>query len=467
MLFNSGVFFGFFAAFLLLYFLVRHRLSLRNLLILAASYIFYGAWDYRFLFLLAGTSLMDFFVGRALDSTENPPTRKLLLSASICVNLAILGFFKYYDFFLESALQFLSFFNLHADVHALGIILPVGISFYTFQEMSYTIDVYRREQPAARNLVRFLAYVSFFPQLVAGPIERGAHLLPQFGRSLEITRPMLKEGLWLSIWGLFKKVVIADNLASAVDMVYGNASAGAPLVILGTLAFALQIYCDFSGYSDMARGLARLLGFDIMMNFNLPYTASNIREFWQRWHISLSTWLRDYLYIPLGGNRRGPARTYLNLLITMFLGGLWHGAKWTFVLWGLWHGLGLITHRLLVGRKLKNLKSAWKPIGWFLTLIFVCYGWLFFRADSLSQIASLNAALLDWTTPRWFPDYCLFLAVFATPLIAMETWQRSAHDLLVPLSLPEWLLALLEALLIAIIILFWGKAHAPFIYFQF
>jgi D-alanyl-lipoteichoic acid acyltransferase DltB (MBOAT superfamily) len=467
MLFNSGVFFGFFAAFLLLYFLVRHRLSLRNLLILAASYIFYGAWDYRFLFLLAGTSMMDFFVGRALDSTENPRARKLLLSASICVNLAILGFFKYYDFFLESALRFFSFFNVHADVHALGIILPVGISFYTFQEMSYTIDVYRRELPAARNLVRFLAYVSFFPQLVAGPIERGAHLLPQFGRTLEITRPMLKEGLWLCLWGLFKKVVIADSLASAVEMVYGNPSAGAPLVILGTLAFALQIYCDFSGYSDMARGLARILGFDIMMNFNLPYTASNIREFWQRWHISLSTWLRDYLYIPLGGNRRGPTRTYLNLLITMFLGGLWHGAKWTFVLWGLWHGLGLIMHRLFVGRKLKNLNSSWKPIGWLLTLIFVCYGWLFFRADSLSQIASLSAALLDWTTPRWFHHYFLFLALFSTPLIAMEIWQRSAHDLLVPLTLPEWLLAMLEALLIAAIILFWGKAHAPFIYFQF
>ena len=345
MLFNSDLFLKFFAAFLLLYFLVRHQLVWRNVLIVIASYTFYGWWDYRFLSLLVISSLLDFVVGRCLQGIERPARRKLLLALSIAGNLTILGFFKYYDFFAASLASLLTELGMPFNVRTLGIILPVGISFYTFQTMSYAIDVYRRQITATRNLINFLAFVSFFPQLVAGPIERAGHLLPQFERTLAITAAMLEEGLWLVLWGMFKKVVLADNLAPLVDLVYQPTTVSGPLVLLGTVAFAFQIYCDFSGYSDIARGTAKFLGFDIMVNFNVPYAAANLREFWQRWHISLSTWLRDYLYISLGGNRRGPARTYLNLLLTMLLGGLWHGAAWNFVLWGLWHGGGLVVSR--------------------------------------------------------------------------------------------------------------------------
>jgi len=345
MLFNSGVFLKFFAGFLLLYWLVRNHLRARNILIVVASYLFYGWWDYRFLGLILFSSLLDYFVGLGIARQNDARRRKLWLTASIAANLGILGFFKYFDFFVTSFGTLLQKIGVPFQTSTLGIILPVGISFYTFQAMSYTIDVYRGNIPACRNVINFLAFVSFFPQLVAGPIERASHLLPQFERTLSITRPMLEEGIWLIIWGMFKKVVIADNLDALVRMAFQNPSYSGPVVVLGTIAFGFQIYCDFSGYSDIARGTARVLGFDIMVNFNLPYFASNIREFWQRWHISLSTWLRDYLYISLGGNRRGEIRTYVNLFLTMLLGGLWHGAAWNFVLWGAWHGAGLVVYR--------------------------------------------------------------------------------------------------------------------------
>lgn len=349
MLFNSGVFLKFFAAFLLLYWLVRHDLRARNWLIVLASYLFYGWWDYRFLSLILISSVMDYGVGLALQGAERPRARQAWLVVSLAGNLAILGFFKYYDFFVSSGAALLAQLGLPFHARTLGIILPVGVSFYTFQSISYVMDVYRRELPATRSLVQFLAYVSFFPQLVAGPIERAAHLLPQFAKTRAITPRMLEEGGWLMVLGLFKKVVLADNLAPLADMVYQNTTFSGPAVALGTVAFAFQIYCDFSGYSDIARGTARVLGFDIMVNFNLPYAAANLREFWRRWHISLSTWLRDYLYIPLGGNRGGKARTCLNVFLTMLLGGLWHGAAWNFVLWGVWHGAGLVVQRVVRG----------------------------------------------------------------------------------------------------------------------
>ena len=373
MLFNSGVFLKFFAAFVLLYWLARNSLKARNLLIVAASYLFYawwtppGAepsfsaditgsllallWQCRFLGLLFATSLLDFSVGLGLARLSSGSARKLLLTLSIVANLGVLGFFKYCDFFIASATDLMTRVGIPTQPHLLGIILPVGISFYTFQSMSYALDVYRRQIPATKDFVNFLAFVSFFPQLVAGPIERARHLLPQFERSVVITRAMLEEGIWLLLWGLFKKVALADNFAPLVEMVYHHSTYSAPAVILGTLAFALQIYCDFSGYSDIARGTARVLGFDIMWNFNLPYAATCLRDFWRRWHISLSTWLRDYLYISLGGNRHGAARAGFNLIVTMLLGGLWHGAAWHFVLFGAWHGLGLAVERVCGGRK--------------------------------------------------------------------------------------------------------------------
>lgn len=460
MLFNSAVFLKFFAGFLLLYWLARNDLRARNILIVLASYLFYGWWDYRFLGLIVFSSVLDYGLGLAIARQSNPRPRKLWLTLSIVANLGILGFFKYFGFFINSLAALLQRLDIPFHTSTLSIILPVGISFYTFQTMSYTIDVYRGAVPPCRNLVSFLAFVSFFPQLVAGPIERAGHLLPQFERTLTITLPMLREGVWLMLWGLFKKVVIADNLDPLVSMVYQGDNFTGPAVVLATVAFGFQIYCDFSGYSDIARGLARILGFDIMWNFNLPYFATSLREFWQRWHISLSAWLRDYLYISLGGNRRGAARRYANLFITMLLGGLWHGAAWNFVLWGAWHGMGLIAHRAF------GLRIP-RALSWLITMLFVFYGWLLFRAQSFEQIMDMTAAFSNWSAPAWTGSYVANLAAFATPLVAMEVWQFRARNLLVALSLSRWPLAVLQAFLLLAIILYWERADLPFIYFQF
>ncbi len=491
MLFNSGVFLQFFAAFLLLYWLVRQSLPARNILIVVASYLFYGwwapsgskapvasdapafwleaLWHGRFLALLIMTSLVDYTVGLGLERLQAPRQRQAVLAASIVVNLGILGFFKYCNFFVESVRVLLTQFGLPAHPRTLDLVLPVGISFYTFQSMSYAIDVYRRAIPATHNFVNFLAFVSFFPQLVAGPIERAAHLLPQFERTVVITRAMLEEGVWLILWGLFKKVVVADNLAPLTDLVYASAHFSAPTVVLGTIAFAGQIYCDFSGYSDIARGTARVLGFDIMWNFDLPYAATNLREFWRRWHISLSSWLRDYLYFSLGGNRRGAGRTYFNLLLTMLLGGLWHGAAWNFVLWGLWHGGGLALHRAWT-KDFKFQISNFKFFGgvrWAATFLFVLYGWLLFRAKSLGQIVNMTRGLAEFSAPPWIQSFSLNLLVFATPLVLMEIWQVQSRNRLVPLSLPVWAKAGLQGTLLVAIVVFWEKQEIPFIYFQF
>jgi D-alanyl-lipoteichoic acid acyltransferase DltB (MBOAT superfamily) len=466
MLFNSNIFLAFFAAFLLLYYLARNHLRLRNVLIVIASYLFYGWWDYRFLSLLIISSLLDYGVGLALAGEPHLGRRKLWLALSVTGNLTLLGFFKYYDFFVESMAALLAALNVPIQPRTLGVILPIGISFYTFQTMSYTLDVYRGQMPATRDLVNFLAFVAFFPQLVAGPIERARHLLPQFERTLAITQAGLAEGLWLILWGMFKKVVIADNLAPMVEMVYQAAHPSGLMVALGTLAFGLQIYGDFSGYSDIARGTAQVLGFDIMINFRLPYAATNLRAFWQRWHISLSTWLRDYLYISLGGNRLGARRTYLNLLLTMLLGGLWHGAAWNFVLWGLWHGSGLMAHRWWS----ETRRNSWRAppiIGWAGTMLFVFYGWLLFRAGSLDQVMALTRALGDFSVPQWWSSYALNLLVFALPLALVQYWQHKKNDLLAPLAWPAPAQMTVQGLLLLAILLFWQKDSVPFIYFQF
>jgi D-alanyl-lipoteichoic acid acyltransferase DltB (MBOAT superfamily) len=487
MLFNSGVFLQFFAAFLLLFWLARNSLKLRNGLIVAASYLFYGwwtpdqadassthallgaLWHCRFLALLVATSLLDFCIGLGLDRLSSARSRRWLLAASIAANLGVLGFFKYHDFFARSFSEALSSLGLPLQAPMLGLVLPVGISFYTFQSMSYTIDVYRRELAATRSLTHFLAFVSFFPQLVAGPIERAKHLLPQFAQTRVITLSMLEEGIWLLLWGMFKKVALADNLAPLAEMVFDNTSFTAATVALGTIAFGLQIYCDFSGYSDIARGAARVLGFDIMWNFSLPYSATSLREFWQRWHISLSTWLRDYLYIPLGGNRLGAARTYFNLIVTLLLGGLWHGAAWHFVLWGLWHGLGLaLTRSPLFHSHFSILDSRFRrALSWLATMLFVFYGWLLFRAKSFQQIADMTRALADFSAPAWLGSFALNLGVFAAPLALMELWQLKSRNLLAALSLPTWARVILQGALLTAIVLFWQQKGAAFIYFQF
>jgi D-alanyl-lipoteichoic acid acyltransferase DltB (MBOAT superfamily) len=466
MLFNSGTFLLFFAAFLLLYYLCRESLRARNLLIVGASYVFYGWWDWRFLSLLLISSLLDYFVGLGLARASVARRRKRLLWLSLGGNLGLLGIFKYYDFFVESLRAALSELGVAVNLSTLDIVLPVGISFYTFQTMSYTFDVYRGQMPPTRQLINFLAYVSFFPQLVAGPIERAKHLLPQFEAPLTITRALLAEGLWLALWGMCKKVVLADNLAPLVEMVYDHPAPGGPMIVGATIAFAFQIYCDFSGYSDIARGVAKLLGFDLLVNFNLPYAATSLREFWRRWHISLSSWLRDYLYVSLGGNQRGRARTYVNLLLTMLLGGLWHGAAWHFVLWGLWHGAGLAFNRWW--EESRGPGRGLRPwAGWLLTMVFVFYGWLLFRAGSLESASWLTASLANWHLPMWWRSYLVNLALFTLPLVLVQIWQARAKNLLAPLTLPGWVQAALQGALLVAIVLFWERESTPFIYFQF
>lgn len=358
-----------------------------------ASLFFYGYWDWRFLGLLLLSIGVDYSCGMALDDTNRPRRRRAILFASLGTNLGILALFKYFDFFSESAAVLLGSIGFDADPISLRLILPLGISFYTFQTLAYTIDVYRGKMSACRDLWMFAGYVSFFPQLVAGPIERAQRLIPQLAARRAFDPRRQFDGAALITQGFFKKLVVADNLGVVVDYVFsGGGSPESPwLVVLGVWAFALQIYGDFSGYSDIARGLARCLGIELVENFRSPYLAQNPQDFWRRWHISLSTWLRDYLYVSLGGNRRGAIRTYGNLGVTMLLGGLWHGASWTFVLWGAYHGLLLAIHR--IWQSVRPAKTRTHPIvaGIRALLLFqvVCVGWLFFRAESVDQIVEL------------------------------------------------------------------------------
>ena len=368
-----------------LYLLLSHRGQ--NRMLLVASYIFYGWWDWRFLSLLWFSTTFDYFVGILLDKIQDPYKRKWCIASSICVNLGILGFFKYFNFFEHSLAELFSKFNIQLGWVSLNIILPVGVSFYTFQSMSYTIDVYCKKMKATYNFFDFALFVAFFPQLLAGPIERAAFLLPKIQRPRHFQLEVFNRGIFLITYGLFKKIVIANGVAPSVNAIYNSTGAVSFIdVVLATYLFAIQIYCDFSGYTDIARGLAKIMGFDLMVNFNLPYFATNPSDFWRRWHISLSSWLRDYLYIPLGGNRKGPSRTYVNLMITMLLGGLWHGAAWSFVLWGFYQGSLLCIHRFFTKKDGEASPSNIYSFQNILCILFffqvTCYGWLLFRANS-------------------------------------------------------------------------------------
>lgn len=465
MLFNSSEFLVFLAGFLLCYWLVRRWLLARNLLIVGASYLFYCWWDYRFGALLLLTSLVDFFLGNLIADTPARQRRKLLLLVSMLSNLGVLGFFKYFDFFAESFEALLSMLGFKVSRHLLGVTLPVGISFYTFQSMSYTIDVYRGTTPPTRNLLQFLAFVSFFPQLVAGPIERVHHLLPQFNRTLRITGANLERGLWLILWGLFQKVVLADNLSPLADLALDHAEPSLPVLALGAIAFGMQIFCDFAGYTDIARGVAAWLGFDLMLNFNAPYAAPTLREFWGRWHISLSTWFRDYLYIPLGGNQRGAARMNLNLLVTMLLAGLWHGAALNFVLWGLWHGAGLIGYHLW--KQHSGGRQLPKPMAWAITMCFVFVGWLFFRIQSTEGMFTAVEALTRFDLPTWWKTFASSLAILALPVVVMQWRQYSQNQDESYQTIPRrWRMALSGLLLLAVIA-WWEQTPQTFIYYQF
>jgi D-alanyl-lipoteichoic acid acyltransferase DltB (MBOAT superfamily) len=396
MVFNSLTFLIFLAIVLALYYRLGHWGQ--NIMLVLASYVFYGWWDYRFLALLIFTTLFDFASALQIDSETRPGRRKCWLAASIVANMTVLGTFKYYNFFSSSLESALAAFGVHPSFPTLSVVLPLGISFYTFLSMSYTIDVYRKEIKATRQPLEFMLYVAYFPHLVAGPIVRASYLLPQCQRPRVIKAVEVENGIWLILMGYVKKVVIADRLGQVVDWSFAQPSA--PFTNLNAwvviYAFAFQIYGDFSGYTDIARGLAKLMGFELPLNFRAPYLVTNPASFWHNWHISLSTWLRDYLYIPLGGNRHGTWQTYRNLMITMMLGGLWHGAGFAFVLWGFFHGVLLCIHRWWGGFRGRPAppasasppcasSSLARPAMIFLFFQLTCVGWLFFRAGGLPR----------------------------------------------------------------------------------
>ena len=407
MLFNSSIFFAFYAAFFPLYWLVHRHRRARTFLILVGSYVFYGAWDWRFLSLIVVSTVVDFFCGGAIAASPSPKTRRRLLHLSLAVNLGALGVFKYYGFFVQSFLDLANALGWHPHPATLAFVLPVGISFYTFQTLTYTIDIYRGELEPTDDFIGFAAFVAFFPQLVAGPIERAGRLLPQIISTPKFDMAQARDGAMLILWGLFKKVLIADRISVYVDTVYASPQAFNPLqCAIATLMFSFQIYMDFSGYSDIARGLAKMLGIELVLNFRSPYFATSLRDFWHRWHISLSTWFRDYVYIPLGGSRNGEGATNRNLLLTFLLSGLWHGANYTFVFWGLLHGVGVVLDPMTRLEKSRG-KLNWREhrflvgLGWLWTFVLVNFAWTFFRADTigdawivLQKIAQLPLRLL-------------------------------------------------------------------------
>ncbi len=463
MSFASLAFLIFYPIVLTLYHLLAHRRRLQNALLLAASFFFYGWWDWRYLGLLVFTSGIDFLSARAIE--DHPRWRRAALATSLSVNLGTLFAFKYFDFFASTLNDLLHALGVTGGLGQLHVLLPIGISFYTFQSMAYTIDVYRGQVRAERDPLDYFAFISFFPQLVAGPIERAPHILPQFKRARHVSAADIRQGLWLIVWGLFLKMAVADSAGPIADAAFRIDQAHGWSVVLGTLAFGLQIFGDFCGYSYIAKGVAALLGFELVWNFRQPYWSQSVQEFWQRWHISLSTWLRDYLYIPLGGNRHGSVRTYINLLLTMTLGGLWHGAAWNYLFWGLLHGVALGVHRAYDAVVPRDRRLP-APLAWALTMLVVFTGWFLFRARSWSMIVNMLTALGN---PTWGPGHTLTLralAVLALPVALVEYVQRRRG--LFALADAHWAVrACGDAAALITIISLLDRARAEFIYFQF
>jgi len=468
----------------------------RKLWLLAASYLFYAAWDWRFLSLIAASTLVDYGVGRALERTQASARRRAWLVVSLVLNLGLLGVFKYYGFFVESARGLLDALGIALDARVPEIVLPVGISFYTFQTLSYTIDVYRRRIEPLHSLPDFALFVSFFPQLVAGPIVRASDFLPQLDRRPRWADVAVRRALVLFLVGFVKKACIADGVAPVVDRVFAHPAIWTSSAVwTAVLLYAVQIYCDFSGYTDMAIACAELLGFRLEKNFDFPYIARSVTEFWRRWHISLSGWLRDYLYIPLGGNRGGRLATHRNLLITMLLGGLWHGAAWTFVVWGALHGVALALHKewrrwrqgAVPGARRLTLPHLPAPLGvglgWAVTFVWVCLAWIFFRAQSFADAAVLVRAFAWLPGPGTLdlPRAWLLLVV----VLGVAHWV-SAYGASAGIStssgaeavsgralesvverIPDWSFAAAYGSAVALTLLFLPLRSAPFIYFQF
>lgn len=476
MLFNSVEFLIFFPlVFILYWFVFNNKLRNQNLLLLISSYIFYGWWDWRFLSLIIFSSIIDFIVGHQLSRVTSHLRRNLLLITSISVNLGFLGFFKYYNFFAESFSDAFTLFGTHIDVYRLNIILPVGISFYTFQTLSYSIDVYKRKIEPTKDIVAFFAFVSFFPQLVAGPIERASNLLPQFYKKRQFSYADSVDGMRQVLWGLFKKIVIADNAAIYANDIFNNygAHSGSDL-LLGAVYFAFQIYGDFSGYSDIAIGTSRVFGFRLKQNFAFPYFSRDIAEFWRRWHISLSSWFRDYLYFPLGGSKGGVSMKLRNTLIIFVVSGFWHGANWTFIVWGFLNALYFIpllllrknrvnTNTVAEGVLFPSLREVLQiGMTFFLTLI----AWVFFRSMSVESAGlylykMFSKSLFDLPSVDIKPLGLICLLIF------VEWFQREKQHGLdmsrINFTVIRWFIYLL----VFSLILFFGASSQPFIYFQF
>lgn len=482
MLFNSIDFAIFLPiVFLLYWFVINKNLKHQNLLIVIASYVFYSWWDWRFLSLILFSTTVDFSVGLGLSRVHNKLKRKFLLCTSICVNLGFLGFFKYYNFFLDNFISAFTFFGTEIKANSLNIILPVGISFYTFQTLSYTIDVYKQKLKPTKDFIAFAAFVSFFPQLVAGPIERATNLLPQFSSKRSFDYSKAVDGLRQILWGLFKKIVIADNCAEFANSIFNNSSdySGSTLVI-GALFFTFQIYGDFSGYSDIAIGTSRLFGFNLMRNFAFPYFSRDIAEFWRRWHISLSSWFRDYLYIPLGGSRGGTWMKIRNTFVIFIVSGFWHGANWTFIVWGFLNAIYFLpllltkTNRnnieiVAKGKYLPTFKESFSIL---ITFSLTVFAWIFFRADNIhhafSYLSQIFSASL-FTIPS-FPDAhkSIIVVIFILVFIIIEWLGRNGQYAIAEIEL-KWNRPVRYAVYYLIIAaIFWfGGTEQQFIYFQF
>ncbi len=473
MFFDSPIYIVFLAAVVLLYWRLG-RVG-QNRMLLAASYFFYGWWDWRFLGLIAISTVVDFFCARAIARSKASAQRRFLLAAAVAVNLTFLGFFKYFNFFTDSLIRMLQWSGLEGyNPTLLEVLLPPGISFYTFQEIAYIVDVYNRRLRPADSLIDYALFVSLFPHLIAGPIQQPSHLLPQVQRERRLNWDAFFGGLMLILSGLFRKCVIANNCALVANAAFSG-RLGEPnlfVLALGAYAFAWQIYGDFSGYSDIARGSAQLMGFHFMVNFRQPYLAGSLQDFWRRWHISLSTWLRDYLYIPLGGNQRGTLITYRNLMVTMLLGGLWHGASWTFVIWGGIHGVGLAVERMLgVGRTAEAGRADLFSVpAWLRRVVvfhLVCLAWVFFRAEDLGSALTFLGGL---TNLAWRPEYLIglkFLAAVVAPLFVIDLINESRHEEYLMEGVPAWRRLVVATIFMLALTAFSGNELNAFIYFQF
>ncbi len=468
MLFNSLTFVVFLPIVLLL--ISRTRVNVRNWILLGASYLFYGAWDWRFLFLLMGQTVVDHTASRIIHGSSDPKVRKAAVTISIAINLTVLGIFKYFNFFVDSAARMLESVGWEANLPALQLILPVGISFYTLQAMSYVIDTYRGTTEPAPRLRDFALYVSYFPHLVAGPIQRAQDLLPQLISPGKVTTERVNMGLMLMIIGFTKKVLIADSIANITGNIYSHPEGLSTGILLqGAYLYTLQIYCDFSGYSDIARGVSELLGVRLTENFQQPYLSQSVTEFWRRWHISLSSWLRDYLYIPLGGSRKGEGRTYLNVMVTWLVCGLWHGAAWTYVVWGGLNGFYICVERLLgIGRDVP--KTPVTAVQWLkrigatvITFHLIVLTFIVFPSPSFHHLWVYLEGIVAWqgiSEVGWLP-LLVGLAVFA-----IDVPQNAAEDQTVFLRLPWWVQSPVYATLVFAMVLY-GEREIPFIYFQF